>query len=69
MRNCPHLSPLNDSALNAFVIRTGSDAVAYVDSGPASVPGGGSSEPREFGGHVRLRGKIFENWSDWDYWD
>ena len=43
--------------------------MAWIDAGPASVPGGGSEEPREHGGHMRLKGRVFENWTDWEYWD
>ena len=55
---------------SAFMIENSAgDVVAYVDAGPTTLPGGGSEEPREYGGNLRLKGAIFENWTTWDYWD
>jgi len=52
------------------MIRNGDgDVVAYIDTRPTSLPGGGSDEPRKYGGNLRLKGRIFENWDAWDYWD
>jgi len=62
-------APLDDATHNALAVRSGGHVVAWIDAGPASVPGGGSEEPREHGGHLRLKGRVFENWTAWDYWD
>ena len=55
----------------AFKMIGSEGAVAYIDAGKVFPSDTDEGDPTLglFGGNIRLKGRVFEEWTHWDYWD